>query len=282
MREDTCGSYSWESGATSVNGVIQNHSVWNPDLEGWYDCTWGLQYNLRRKWRTFKSTVGFKDSSDQNSRAVFEVLADGRVLFSQTVGFGESIPVRVDVTDALRLTLEVTTIEGDEDWEGAAVWGKAMLTTRGFTPPPTDGGGEPDGGGVPDDGGSTEPVAVTHYNCGAGSSQSGHYVPPNYYWQNAFTAQGSSITGGFLLLGANSDGGNHQARVGIYTGSGRSGELASTVVNVSGYDGESFTFPSPISVTNGQQLYVAATGIGDFTAYNSDAGCFVGHVKGFL
>jgi hypothetical protein len=46
----------------------------------------------------------------------------------------------------------------------------------------------------------------------------------------------------------------------------------------------SFTFPQPIHVTPGQRLWVAAVGIGDFTASDEDNsgtdGCFIGHVDG--
>jgi uncharacterized protein YraI len=125
---------------------------------------------------------------------------------------------------------------------------------------------------------------VTHYNCPNGPAL-GHYVPANRYWEQNFTAQGTSITGGWLLLGANTGDHDHTAKIGIYTGSNRSGPLAETYKQVSGYDGEDFAFPAPIPVTPGQQLYVAVTGVGDFTAYdqvvNGIDGCFIGRIDGF-
>jgi len=114
----------------------------------------------------------------------------------------------------------------------------------------------------------------------------GHYVPAGKHWGNDFIAQGSTITGGFLLLGANADGGNHQASIGIYTGGPYtlSGELGSTTVNVNGYSGVSFTFAQPIHVTAGESLWLVAVGIGDFTAYDQNNGgadgCFVGSLTG--
>jgi hypothetical protein len=119
---------------------------------------------------------------------------------------------------------------------------------------------------------------VTHYDCANDNSNLGHYIRSGTYWQEAFTAQGSRVLGGWVLIGAHQDGGDHRARIGIYGGPGLSAPLGSTVVNVGGYDGESFQLSAP--VTKGQQVYLAVSGIGDFTAYDSRAGCFIAHVTG--
>ena len=130
------------------------------------------------------------------------------------------------------------------------------------------------------------PMPVTYYDCGGTPNAVGHYVPAGKHWGNDFTAQGSMITGGRLLIGANTDGNNHQADIGIYTGgpNALSGELGHVTVNVSGYSGASFTFPQPIAVTPGQHLWLVALGIGDFTGYDQNNsgtdGCFIGHLDG--
>jgi hypothetical protein len=128
---------------------------------------------------------------------------------------------------------------------------------------------------------------ITDYNCPNDNSNNGHYVPANRYWEQEFTAQGTSIAGGYLLLGANEDGGDHIAKIGIYTGADRSGALAEIEQQVVGYGGVTFSFPTPIAVRPGQQLHIAATGIGDFTAYderpsNGEEGCFIGRIEGYL
>lgn len=131
------------------------------------------------------------------------------------------------------------------------------------------------------------PTPVTDYNCPYTPEAFGHYVPAGTHWGNNFTAQGSTITGGSLRLGANEDGGNHQASIGIFTGGPYtlSGELGSVTVNVSGYSGVNFTFPSPIHVALGQELWLVATGIGNFTAYDQNDsgsdGCFIGSLNGY-
>jgi hypothetical protein len=121
---------------------------------------------------------------------------------------------------------------------------------------------------------------VTHYDCANDNSNIGKYIKPGTYWQNGFMAQGSRITGGWVAIGANTDGGDHRAQVGIYSAGGVA--LSTVVLPVTGYDGESFTLPSPLAVSVGQSLYLRVTGIGDFTAYDNRSGCFIGHVEGTL
>jgi hypothetical protein len=131
----------------------------------------------------------------------------------------------------------------------------------------------------------TTHVPVRHYDCPGTPNAFGHYVPSGKYWGNSFTAQGGRITAANLAIGAASDGGDHRATIGIYTGGDRSGPLEEVTVNVTGYDGETVTFPTPIGVTPGQSLWVIATGVGDFTAYdrndNNVDGCFEGWVDGW-
>jgi hypothetical protein len=124
------------------------------------------------------------------------------------------------------------------------------------------------------------PVPVTHYSCANDNSNRGHYIPAGRYWQNAFTARGTRITGGFVLIGAAADGHSHTARVGIYGSAGLGVPLATVDVNTSGYDGETFALPQPLDVRPGQQLFLTVVGVGDFTAYDNVSGCFIGRVDG--
>lgn len=127
-------------------------------------------------------------------------------------------------------------------------------------------------------------VPVTDYSCPAGSGQNGHYVPSGDYWGNPFTASGGTITGGYLLIGADEDGNDHNALIGIYSNGETGGPLAETVVGVHGYGGAHFTFPQPVNVTPGQQLWITVFGDGgNFTAYDTNDGdqCFVGDLEGY-
>lgn len=127
-------------------------------------------------------------------------------------------------------------------------------------------------------------VPVTDYSCPAGSGQNGHYVPSGDYWGNPFTASGGTITGGYLLIGADEDGNDHNALIGIYSNGETGSPLAETVVGVHGYGGAHFTFPQPVNVTPGQQLWITVFGDGgNFTAYDTNDGdqCFVGSLEGY-
>jgi hypothetical protein len=127
-------------------------------------------------------------------------------------------------------------------------------------------------------------VPVVDYSCPAGTGQNGHYVPSGYYWGNPFTAPGGTITGGYLLIGANEDGGDHNALIGLYSEGETGRPLAEAVVGVHGYGGVHFTFAQPVSVSPNQQLWITVFGDGgDFTAYDTNEGdqCFVGDLEGF-
>lgn len=125
-----------------------------------------------------------------------------------------------------------------------------------------------------------QPRPVVHYDCANDDSNIGKYISSGRYWQNTFQAVGTSITNGWVLIGANNDGHDHRAIVGIYGSVGLGSPLARVEVAVSGYDGENFTLPQPLQVTVGQQLYLTVVGVGDFTAYDSRADCFIGTVRG--
>jgi len=121
---------------------------------------------------------------------------------------------------------------------------------------------------------------VVHYDCPNDNSNIGKYISPGRYWQMPFQTQGRTITGGWILIGANNDGGDHRARVGIYRGQGLGTPLGTAIVPVSGYDGEPFGLGS-VNVNPGETLYLTVVGIGDFTVYENRSGCVIGQVNGY-
>jgi hypothetical protein len=124
------------------------------------------------------------------------------------------------------------------------------------------------------------PAQVVQYDCPNDNSNIGRYISPGRYWQMPFQTQGRTITSGWVLIGANNDGGDHRARVGIYRGQGLGSPLATAVVSVSGYDGESFGLSS-VAVNPGETLYLTVAGIGDFTVYENRSGCVIGRLNGY-
>ena len=93
-------------------------------------------YNIGRDYRRFVATVGLSDdSTDSTSKATFEVFADGRKVFDETVGYGRAAEIDLDVTGVLRLELVNGLIAGGD---ARVVWGDArLLGLPGEVPMPT-------------------------------------------------------------------------------------------------------------------------------------------------
>jgi len=130
-----------------------------------------------------------------------------------------------------------------------------------------------------------QPKMIKFYDCANDHSNHGIPVSAGKRWGNNFTASGTLITGGWVLVGA-ADSGTHDARIGIFDGPGPTlgTPLAEVDIPVSGYAGQNFTFPSPAHVTPGQALYFAVIATdGDFTAYDQAPadGCFIGRLDGY-
>jgi len=108
-----CSNY--ESGEAQVNGDSYANSLMLRASE----C--GVEFNLGRDWQRLKATIGLRDDSDSGASYRFEVFGDGTSLLNEVVTIGEIREVDVDVTDVLRLRIQITRI-GDDAY-GYAVWG---------------------------------------------------------------------------------------------------------------------------------------------------------------
>ncbi len=89
----------------SINGQVQAHGL---------QCTPGnedrpaiVEYAIGRRATYLAATVGMLDSAGM-AGATLRVLGDGNALATVDVAFGAAQELRVDVTDVLRLRLEVT------------------------------------------------------------------------------------------------------------------------------------------------------------------------------
>jgi hypothetical protein len=78
-----------------------------------------MSYAIGRDFERFRATVGVEDLSSTDVPVQIRVKADARVVFDRRIAFGEAVSVDVDVSGALRLTIEVTAIGSDED-DGSA------------------------------------------------------------------------------------------------------------------------------------------------------------------
>lgn len=65
------------------------------------------EFNLDRKYSRLQAVAGVVDLSESDTRMRFRVLLDNRVVFEKTSALGQSSNINVDVTDVLRLRLEV-------------------------------------------------------------------------------------------------------------------------------------------------------------------------------
>ncbi|MEU4039063.1 NPCBM/NEW2 domain-containing protein [Streptomyces collinus] len=125
--EPLSSSNGVNTGSAQVNGknydrsiflAIDKSSIPEDDAE----------YNLGRHWRTMQASIGLRDDSPTGSRASFEVFADGKSINKMTLGLGESKNLSLDITNVLRMKIEVTySSTTDISSDCYAVWGDARL-----------------------------------------------------------------------------------------------------------------------------------------------------------
>lgn len=90
---------SMSADSTEVDGQVFPHA-----LIGSLYSDRSARHALGRDYRRFVATVGLADDSpDSNAKATFEVFADGRKIFDETVGYGATAEIDLDVTGVLRL-----------------------------------------------------------------------------------------------------------------------------------------------------------------------------------
>jgi hypothetical protein len=104
------------------------------------DRSVGVDYDLGRHYRTLKGLVGVTDASASAAQVQFDVIVDGRNVYSQTTKLGAPVAMDVDVTQGLRLELRATRIDADCDYDtrATAVWADPQLFgAPGEVPSPT-------------------------------------------------------------------------------------------------------------------------------------------------
>lgn len=107
------GCCNWDPRPAPINGKLFAKSV-GADQRGIADAlgdTISAQYNLGRKCKRLMFTAGITDDSDSGTSGRFEVQLDsGNPKFSRDIRFGSSVAGSVDVTNALRLKLSITSL----------------------------------------------------------------------------------------------------------------------------------------------------------------------------
>ena len=90
-----------------------------------------ISYSLNGEWRRFKTTVGVTSDSKPGTEINFRLFVDDKQVGSEyhTTKF-KSVPIDIDVSNALELRLRMTFVKGDMDLcsnAGYAAWGDAQL-----------------------------------------------------------------------------------------------------------------------------------------------------------
>ena len=71
-----------------------------------------VEYDFSRSFTQLTGELGLDDKSDSDASAKVEIITDGRSVASYDVPFGTTVPVSVDVTNALRVKINVTVTGG--------------------------------------------------------------------------------------------------------------------------------------------------------------------------
>jgi hypothetical protein len=116
VTRDDCGTIK----SATVSGKAFGNSI---ECDSGSDPAY-IEYAVSRNAAAFEAVIGTKDKGG-TGRATVAIIGDGRVLSVTDVALGSSTPVRVPIADILRLRIEVTT--PDTDQEPTVVLGDARL-----------------------------------------------------------------------------------------------------------------------------------------------------------
>ncbi|AXK47026.1 protein kinase domain-containing protein [Brachybacterium saurashtrense] len=108
---ETADGYGFDTDLAHLDGETYPRSVVS-DL--WDDDGYG-EWNLGRGYREMVALVGRSDDATGAGETVqVDVYLDGRSVWSERVQVGNPVELRIDVTDALRLRIEYTSLEEEE------------------------------------------------------------------------------------------------------------------------------------------------------------------------
>lgn len=89
-----------------------------------------VEYDLGRNFIALDGVLGVRDkSTPADVRMQFRILADGKVVYDDSVALGGSLELHLDMNQVLRLRLELTNLNSRGDAYG--VFGDLRLTPRG-------------------------------------------------------------------------------------------------------------------------------------------------------
>jgi hypothetical protein len=98
-------------GAAQINGVSYAQSQGAQFCFGSNERKW--TYVLGRKYSFLEGTIGLSDNSVSTAKIEFDVLADGRLVYSKDLQVGQSAALNVSVANVLQLGLNTTLLTQD-------------------------------------------------------------------------------------------------------------------------------------------------------------------------
>jgi hypothetical protein len=120
-----------QSGEFSTNGeTIQRSLAIGAGYSG--ESPW-IEYDLSRDWRFLRATVGVNDKAQSDTKIRLDILGDGNPLFSKEFTLGTSEPIEIDVSDRLRLRIQIT---GTRD-QGLILGDIRLIGSPDQVPPPS-------------------------------------------------------------------------------------------------------------------------------------------------
>jgi hypothetical protein len=100
-----------------TQGVAQVNGVSYPNSQGAQFCFGSNErkwtYVLGRNYSLLQGTIGLSDNSVSDAKIEFDVLADGRLIYSKDLQVGQSAALNVPVTNVLQLGLNTTLLTQD-------------------------------------------------------------------------------------------------------------------------------------------------------------------------
>jgi len=106
---DSGDIYDFDTGAAQVNGTVYTRSVliYPYNSGGAF-----VEYDLARRYLRLRGLVGPVDQVSAESTFKIEIFVDGTKVYDQTLGLGQTAPIDIDVTNVLRLRIQVTRLSG--------------------------------------------------------------------------------------------------------------------------------------------------------------------------
>ena len=99
-----------------------------------------VEYDVARKYTRLVGQVGLRDDVSSAASYKIEIFVDGSQVYDQTIGLGQVTPIDLDLTNVLRLRIQVTDLSPvDRGREYVVFADIRILGVPGVVPTTTNG-----------------------------------------------------------------------------------------------------------------------------------------------